>query len=337
MGHEIHRRPSRTAGRRPLDTQPLTVADADAAGWTRSAQRHAVRVGELQRLQRGVVSYVDNHPPDTPARRILEATNLNRARAAVLQCRRAAISHQSAAIAHGMPSVGELNRSCLTVPSGTALRKLAHVHLHRARMTEPDVVTVDGYRVMAPARTIMDVARERGVDAGVVAADFALHTELVTIRELSEEFEICQRWPGRKAARITLLMCDGDSESPLESLSRLRMAAAGLPGPKLQQELCDIDGRFLGRSDFYWDEFGVVGESDGDAKYAQGDAVLAAQREREGLFEKAGLLVVRWGWSDLFTFDRVVERIEVACKRGARPGSPHRRWGLLLPSTRLHP
>lgn len=310
------------------------------AGWTPAAQRHAVRVGDVERVQRGVISPVTMHPPGTPARRILEAGNLRVAQAAALLCERAAISHQSAAIAHSAPTFGPIDRSCLTVPSGTALRRLARVHLHRATVTDADVVMIDGYRVLRAERTVMDLAREFGVDAGVVAADFVLHAQLITETELREAFEVCRGWPGRQAARLTFLNADHDAESSLESVSRLRILASGLPAPRLQTEICDLDGRFLGRSDFDWDEYGVFGEVDGDMKYAdQEDQVLAAQRDRHSALQETGLIGVRWGWSDLFSFDRVVRRLGVAFAHGVRPGSPERRWGLLLPqsSPALHP
>jgi hypothetical protein len=265
---------------------------------------------------------------------MFETANLRVAQAVALLCGRAAISHQSAAIAHGMPTFGPIDRSCLTVPSGTPLRRLTRVHLHRATITDADLVMIDGYAVLSAARTVMDVAREFGVAAGVVAADFALHERLITETDLAEAFEMCRGWPGRKAARLTLLNADGDAESPLESVSRLRILAYGLPAPRLQTEFCDLHGQFLGRSDFYWDDYGVFGEVDGDMKYAdEEDPVLSAQRERQGTLEGTGLVGVRWGWPDLFSFARVVRRIEIAFARGARPGSPQRRWGLLLPQS----
>lgn len=336
MTAPAHRRPRRSEHRPELPHGPLTVHDADALGWTRAAQRHAAAAGEVERLQRGVLQRVQPIPPDAADRAIAEVANLNRARAAVLQCRRAAISHLPAVIAHGMPTVGALDRACLTVPAGTALRGLAKVHLHRATLTDADVVSLDGYPVLAPARTVMDVAREFGVDAGVVAADFALHTKLVTENELADAYEMCRRWPGRKSAGATLLLADGDAESPLESLSRLRIGWAGLPAPTLQQEICDLEGRFLARCDFYWDEFGVFGEVDGLMKYRDDPrAVLAAERGRHALLEGTGLVGVRWGWQDVFAFDDVARRLQLAFARGPRRGSPERRWGLLLP--RLHP
>lgn len=332
MDAPMHRRPSRTNHRGPLPDGPTTVHAAQASGWTRSAQRHGVRAGDLQRLQRGVIGRAATYPPGTPARRVLEARNLRTAQAAALMSPRAAISHLSGAIAHGMPTFGPLDRSCLTVTSGTALRRLAHVHLHRATTTDSDRVELDGYPVLGAARTVMDVAREFGVDAGVVAADFALHERLIGERELREAFEVCRGWPGRKAARLTLLSADAAAESPLESVSRLRIRSAGLPAPSLQAEICDADGRFLGRCDFYWDEYGVFGEADGDLKYERDDgAVLSAQRERQGALESTGLIGVRWGWPDLFEFGVVSRRLTMAFARGARRGSAQRRWGVLLP------
>jgi hypothetical protein len=237
--------------------------------------------------------------PDLPQRLILAAANLRSARAAALVCPRAAISHSSASIAYSMPAIGNLERPCLTVAAGTALRELAHAHLHRATLRDIDVSVVDGYRVTSPARTVMDVAREHGVAAGVVAADYALRTGLADASSLGGAFELCARWPGRRAARITLMSADGAAESPLESLSRLRIAAARLPKPRLQPEICDGYGRFLGRPDFYWDEFGVVGEADGDLKYNRGRPAIVEERERQKRFEETGLIVVRWGWSDV--------------------------------------
>jgi hypothetical protein len=231
-----------------------------------------------------------------------------------------------------MPTYGSLDRSCLTVPAGTALRRLARVHLHRATLTEADIQLLGGDRVTGPARTVFDIAREFGVESAVVAGDFALHAGLVTEAALGEAFELCRSWPGRKAARIALLSMDAAAESPLESLSRLRLASAGLPAPTLQQEICDLDGRFLGRPDFYWDEYGVFGEVDGAMKYATDPiGVRAAERARHGGLEETGLVGVRWGWPDLYHFDRVIARLEIAFKRGARPGAPERRWGLLAP------
>jgi hypothetical protein len=236
------------------------------------------------------------------------------------------VSHLSAALALGLPTVGDLSRSCVTVQRGTALRNLARVHLHRATLSESDVVELDGYRATAPARTVLDLARERGVRAGVVAADHSLHTGLIDRADLKAALDACAGWPGRRSARIVVALADGASESVLESLSRLSLDTARLPTPWLQPSIYDEGGRFLGRCDFYWDDYGVVGEADGDLKYEPGRAAIVAERRRQQWFEQTGLIVVRWGWADVFDFGPVASRLRTAYARGERPASPRRGW-----------
>lgn len=331
-----HRRPTRSAHRPPLAEGPFTVTSAADRGWSRAALRHAVTATDLVRVQRGVLALRTANDAQNHTRDVAAGRNLRAARAATLACSRAAISHFPAALAWGMPVFGDLDRTCVTAPSGTPLRSLARVHLHRATLTPADIAECGGWPVLAPARTIMDVAREHGVHAGVVASDFALREQIVTVSDLVAAFEQCRTWPGRKAARVTLLTTDGLAESPLESLSRLQMLALGLPPPRLQREICDDHGSFVARVDFYWDDFGVVGESDGNVKYERGAPAIVEERQRHTDLEDLGLVVVRWGWADLFPFDKVARRLRAAYARGQPPGSPDRNWGVLLPRG-LHP
>lgn len=257
------------------------------------------------------------------------------ARAATRKCGRAAVSHSPAAVTYGLPIIGR-PRPCVTVTAGTPLRRLTRVHLHRATLTASDVVAILGYPTTSPARTVLDIARERGVDAGVAAADAALRLGLVGPDDLARALESCAGWPGRAAARRTVEWCDGDAESALESLSRLRMRSCGLPVPVLQAEIGDPTGGFVGRCDFYWPECGVVGECDGELKYDT-RAVLIEERRRERALRQLGLVVVRWGWADLGRFESVAAELRAAFARGQRPGTG-RRWSVLCgPSTPLKP
>jgi hypothetical protein len=236
------------------------------------------------------------------------------------------LSHASAAIALGLPTLGYcLGRPCVTVQSGTALRDLAAVHLHRAALTD-DIVWCGSDRATSPARTVLDIAREHGVEAGVAAADNALHRELTDPVELVAGLRRCSGWPGIAKARKVARLASGLAESPLESLSRLRMDAAGLPVPVLQAQMCDEYGVVVARSDFYWPEHGVVGEADGNLKYARGMPTLVAQARQQRELERLGLLVVRWGWEDMRDFAPTVRRLRLALGRGSRPDSPDRRW-----------
>lgn len=63
-----------------------------------------------------------------------------------------------------------------------------------------------------------------------------------------------------------MCLTDGRSESPLESLSRVRMFQLGLPMPELQVTFYNGSG-FIGRVDFFWPELGIIGEADGRIKF----------------------------------------------------------------------
>lgn len=326
-----HRRPSRAPAREPLPDEPIASSAAIALGWTPSALRHASAVGDLQRLGRAVLATPLAPDESVPARRVSEQVLLRAAQASALRCPRAAISHFAAGIAVGIPTFGPLNRPCLTVPAGTRLRHLADAHLHRAALLPGEVIDVGGYRFTGTARTVMDIAREHGVEAGVVAADHALHEGLISRDDLAAAFEMCGGWPGRRNARITLLCADDAAESPLESVSRLRIVRAGLPAPRPQAEICDLHGNYITRCDFLWDDLGVVGEADGRMKYREDNGHALRERSVREALERTGLIVVSWGWSDLFAFDAVISRLRLGFARGARTGSPERRWGVFVP------
>ena len=325
-----HRRPARTTPRDPLPAVPVPNGRDGAVGLSRAAVRHGVSAGDLERLGRGVVVAT---PSDVqPIRRREEERRLLlAAQASSLRCDRASISHFAGAVALGVPTYGPLVRACLTVASGTDLRHLAGAHLHRATVRPEDVVEIGGFRVLGVARTVLDIAREHGVVAGVVAADHALHHGLIDENELQDVLAHMTRWPGQQRARATAALADGRAESPLESVSRIRLLEAGLPAPELQVEFCDQNGEYITKSDYYWPEFGVVGEADGASKYDEEGRVRLRQDETHTALLRTGLEVVRWGWPDLYPFRHTVREIERAFLRGARPGSPRRRWGVLLP------
>jgi hypothetical protein len=274
-------------------------------------------------LQAGV--FAPSASPDPARYRRARNANLRAAQGAATACERAVLSHASAAIAWDLPVVGRaVEQPCLTVQSRTALRSLAKVHLHRATLDE--ILQVSGYGATPVARTVADLSREHGIDTGLAAADAALHSGLTTKEELLSVVARQSRWPGVKAARRVAEFADERSESPLESISRLRMDKHHLPPPRPQALICDEWGVLIARSDFYWDEYGVMGEADGAMKWEHDPKVRDAHDEQTRFLESLGLIVVRWGWAELRAFDSVVRRLRLGFARGARPGSPLRRW-----------
>ena len=66
----------------------------------------------------------------------------------------------------------------------------------------------------------------------------------------------------------------------------------------------DLEG-FIARTDFFWPEYGVVGEFDGDAKYLDDELLdgrstretILAEKKREDRLRALGYAVVRWDWN----------------------------------------
>src|SRR5436305_15134139 len=100
------------------------------------------------------------------------------------------------------------------------------------------------------------------------------------------------------------------------------MRAAELPAPDLQVPLgVDDDGYPAGIVDFYWEEFGVVGEADGLVKYDEDEHPLSlrAEKLRQEALEALNFIVVRWTWDDIWRRpDWVMMRLRRAMKAGAR-------------------
>jgi hypothetical protein len=292
-----------------------------ADGVTASEIRHARDFGRLVRV--GTGAYIsDEHFAG------LDAQALHRVRiAAALQSRPpgVVVSHTSAALLHGM-DLGDisLERVHLTRNHASGGGRTSGVHVHATPFDATDVVTVGGLPVTSPARTVVDAARISTFDQAVVVGDSALHRRLVTVEEILDAVGRAGPRKGIATARRAADFLDGRSESPGESLSRIRIRKHDLPSPELQHVLRDGTGAFLGRVDFFWTGSGVVGEFDGLGKYGVdgSQAAVAVHREklREDAIRDAGYEVVRWTWRDLFDFAVVKERFERACAR-----SGHRR------------
>jgi hypothetical protein len=303
-------------------TPPATVfnrSDARAYGWSDSALSRAVRAGRILRLKHDQFTTLEHG--DDP--RVVAA-------AAARSCQGSVVSHRSAALIYGLPLLHPAPaRPDLTI-TPRATGDVAGALLHRATLRPEDVIEVDGIPVTTLARTLVDVGRCTSTAAAVVAIDAALHRNLIETQDLEEAVRVCRRWPGIRRARGALAVADARAESPLESLSRLVLRKLEVPVPELQATLCDENGVFLGRVDFYWPEPGVVGEADGLAKYDSRAVLLDEKRRQDGM-EALGLVVVRWDWTEVTRRPQLLrQRLTGAFERGRRrdhAGFP-RQWSV---------
>ena len=217
-------------------------------------------------------------------------------------------SHRSAGAVWGVPSIARpdgLVHARATVAAGTrtehGFRKHAVVDI------DQHVTTVEGITVTTLERTVLDIAATESFAEGVVAADWALAHGVADagLRAVLDEWAPLR---GRAGIEAVLDFADAASGSAGESLSRVLMAEGGLPAPILQQAFFD-DAGLIGFVDFYWPEFGLIGEFDGFVKYSdpsmlQGRTpaeVVMLEKVREDRLRASATSprVTRWVWPSL--------------------------------------
>ena len=295
----------------------LLRREAVTGGWSDDELGRLVRAGELARLRRG--AYVDAIlPADKGAvhRLLVRATMAGLRRPAV-------VSHQSAAVLHGLPLWDvPLDRVHVTRRPRAWNDTSAVLCCHVARLRDDEVMVVDGIEVTDPVRTALDLARSLPHEAAVVAIDAALHIGALSHEVLRRRLFDIAGTPGSRSAARAVSAADGRSESAGESRSRVILHRWKLPPSALQFEIRSAGGIFLGRSDFAWEDWRLLGEFDGRLKYGRllrpgqeaGDVVFEEKR-REDAIRDEDWGMVRWTWSDLNRPDRLAARVRRARDR----------------------
>lgn len=222
------------------------------------------------------------------------------------------LSHLTAAAIHGLPVLGQWPREVHAIVGRTpGGRSKSGVVKHAIALDDADVVEFDGLRVTSLARTVVDLAASLSVMGGVVVADrallvdrFARGSALVDRDALLEVWARMLPFRGHVRALDVLTFAETRAESPLESVSRVTMRTLGVPKPVLQQSFSDAEG-WIGDTDFFWPEFNVVGEADGDSKYLDAalrsgrsaDQVVLDEKIREDRLRALPKSLVRWRWA----------------------------------------
>lgn len=289
----------------------FTRRQALACGHTPEEVRVQIRAGIWVRLRQGV--YVDH----------LVLALASPAERAVLDIAAARLtvglptvgSHQSAAAAYDLPLLSPA--AVVTLSSTQALRRGSsadEVQVAKTPLVADHCWSLNGVAVTSPARTVADLSEQLPLLDAVTLTDAALHRRLVT----ADEVGVVIAQLGLLRAPYVLGASDGRSESPLESVSRVNLVLQGIEAPDLQQVLRDSSGRFLGRVDFYWHAYRVVGEADGMLKYDEDPTALRREKRRQEALENAGFVVVRWTWDEITLNPAMVAaRVRAAFARAA--------------------
>jgi hypothetical protein len=227
--------------------------------------------------------------------------HLMRVMAVSLVARKAyVLSHSSAAVVHRLdcrPHWRELVH--VSHPGVLGGRTEGGVKHHPAAVPENEQLVVGGLGVTSLARTAVDIAREYGIEDGVVACDQALRRG-VPRSGLYDVLARMRSWPNVTLGRAAVRLADPGAENLAESLARMLVIELGFGTPSTQVWIED-GGRRV-RVDLILN--GHIFEFDGKVKYTgefgAGTEVLWREKEREDWLRSLGFGISRIVWSDLF-------------------------------------
>ncbi len=299
----------------------MTIISTQAwldGGGSRSQLRTQLAQNKLVRLRPGVLM-----PADQPT-----AWELHQRRIGAIAPElggNTLFGHVSAAVLHGLPVLSSRLGSLVVVRTGGGHGNVRPgLRAVSAELPPADRDRTAALPVTSLERTVVDLVRVLPFPEAVMIADAGLARGLDRARLL----ERTATGRGCRMARRALLFADARSESPGESLSRVRMEQAGLPAPELQTEFLNETGSVVARVDFWWEEFGLVGEFDGAVKYTGALTpgqppmeTLLAEKRREQRLQDAGSMIVRWTWPELW--DGGLETRLRGAMNGRRRGGGH--------------
>jgi very-short-patch-repair endonuclease len=183
----------------------------------------------------------------------------------------------------------------VTIDRHVPVRARAGLKLRRAGLPEGDVITVKRLPSTSGLRTVRDLGSVRDPVESVVAIDMAVRARTVQLRDLAEYVDLHPGEKGIRRLRRATAFADPRSESPMESRLRMLLINARLPLPRVQVELHDPSGQFIGRADLYYPDERLVIEYDGDNHR---DRMVSDLRRQNALFS-AGYNILRFTAADL--------------------------------------
>lgn len=244
------------------------------------------------------------------------------------------MSHDSAARAWELPLLSSQSGLIHVTREGVrGTRTEGGVKHHLTRLDSLEGELIGGMRVTGLARTALDVAREHGLESGVVVTD-AVRRRGVAVADLQIELGQMRHWPRVGFARTAVDLSDPGAESPGESLTRLLVLEAGLGPVMTQFPFAMSDGTA-------WVDLLIgchVVEFDGRVKFRRADRggvanraiedVLWDERTRQNAICAQGFGMSRVIWDELMgrrrlpTISRLRHEYEITCRRfGTEPSA----------------
>ncbi|MCQ9352491.1 hypothetical protein NQ015_05655 [Corynebacterium sp. 153RC1] len=187
-----------------------------------------------------------------------------------------------------------------------------HQHVYSSKLAADEVVSINGARFTSLSRTLVDVTRNHGLEAGVVAIDSAraAFPELTEQRLRKVMVDAKPPYRGIGSVRRALELSTGFSESPLESRARFMLLSSGMNWKiEFQRSIETPWGTY--RADFLingWLVLEIDGRIKHEAREDHGsvDAVLRKEREREVRLHQQGFHILRVYVEDLASLTTLI-------------------------------
>ncbi|MGZ4456374.1 MAG: type IV toxin-antitoxin system AbiEi family antitoxin domain-containing protein [Nocardioides sp.] len=283
----------------------VTARRCAELGIPRGLLARLVRSGHLVAVRRGVYTTRERWESATrPEERALLAARAASEAMVVPHL----MSHDSAALELGMQVLLPRDPLVHVTRWGVLGSRTHHGVKHHKAPFRTDQVLFPGEgrrAVLDPARTAMDIARDRGLAAGVVAADSALRVGATT-RDFQSALADMRCWPHVTVARETADLADAGAENVAESLGRILVSELGFGRPETQFGL-RADGREA------WCDLRIgrhVFEVDGRVKYVPAtsggvaagppEEVLWGEKQRQDFVCGFKLGMSRIVWADFW-------------------------------------
>jgi hypothetical protein len=265
-----------------LTKGPFTVDDA---------RRHGVSRAQLlgaswRRLGRGFYAW---HEIAEVPMTLLIAAKLRLPDAAVF-------TGSTAAWLHGL-DIAPSSPIEAAVPSTSSTSRLVGVVVRRCSIPAAETSIRRGVRVTSAVRTIADLACRLPLTDAVALLDTALHGRLVNSGRLRDWASTHAGYRGVRRLKRALELAEPATESVMETRLRLLLVLAGLPRPLAQISLCDEDGHFVGRPDFYYPPHRLALEYDGSGHREN----LTGDNRRQNRMVDAGYRLLRFTAADVLS------------------------------------
>jgi len=299
-----------------------TIASRAAIGDPRERPSRLAKAGLLERLRPGVYLDAEAWAKLGEAERHLARM----AAARHVLGDRTVFSHESAAVALGIPVLGGLpTRPCVLVEPGGSKSSGLVRRVHRDR-GDGVLRRASGFLIPAVSQVVVDLAASRTPLAAVVAVSHARRRLGLPLGVLQAQLGLDRPRRGARSVERALVESTDLSDSVLETLTLVRIRDLGFAEPEQQREVSAGGRRY--RVDFAWEDGEIVLEVDGRVKYEDPDllgersgaAALWGEKRRADAILSSVRRLVRATWSEVWEGHELERRLLAAgVPRARRP------------------